>query len=373
MNRCNELVRNLSREYRTEAREHQDVLRALALVASDDFDIQERGYQWLQGSGIGEDESFHHDFIAAHKKPEQIVRGISWLMSLDAPAVVALDQLDAIVAEHNLASAAGHEEPGPRQLASLSIIQSIAGGLSALRDVTRRTLIVVSSLEATWSILDARAPVTMKDRYEPSLLLQPIRDANSIRQLVERRLARAYADQGVTPPYPSFPFAQGFFVERIGQLPREVLKACNEHRQTCAAQGKAIEIGGGPPPPVVVPAVREEADIQKDFEALMAACNVLDWIEREDEDALDKLIEAACDALVEENPLTKDLDAIIDKDFLGSGSGKTVLVRRIIEEAVRARAGARRGELLKIARTMSDFIVGPASGVAPVRRANLAR
>jgi hypothetical protein len=41
--------------------------------------------------------------------------------------------------------------------------------------------------------------------------------------------------------------------------------------------------------------------------------------------------------------------------------------------AVRARAGARRGELLKIARTMSDFIVGPASGVAPVRRANLAR
>ncbi len=41
--------------------------------------------------------------------------------------------------------------------------------------------------------------------------------------------------------------------------------------------------------------------------------------------------------------------------------------------AVRARAGARRGELLKIARTMSDFIVGPASGVAPVRRANLTR
>ena len=68
MNRCNELIRNLSRQYRTEAREHQDVLRALALVASDDFDIQERGYQWLQGSGIGEDEGFHHDL---HRCPQE--------------------------------------------------------------------------------------------------------------------------------------------------------------------------------------------------------------------------------------------------------------------------------------------------------------
>jgi AcrR family transcriptional regulator len=34
--------------------------------------------------------------------------------------------------------------------------------------------------------------------------------------------------------------------------------------------------------------------------------------------------------------------------------------------AVRARAGARRSELLKIARATVEFIVGPASGVAPV-------
>jgi AcrR family transcriptional regulator len=41
--------------------------------------------------------------------------------------------------------------------------------------------------------------------------------------------------------------------------------------------------------------------------------------------------------------------------------------------AVRARAGARRSELLTIARATVEFIVGPTSGVAPVRRTSLAR
>lgn len=338
INRCNELIHNLAKLYRTEAREHQDVLRALALVASDDFEIQERGYQWLQGSGIGEDEGFHHDFIATHRKPEHIVKGLSWLMSLDAPTVLALDQLDAIVAEHNLASVGREEEPSARQMASLSIIQSIAGGLSALRDVTRRTLIVVSSLEATWSILDARAPVTMKDRYEPALLLQPIRDANSIRQLVERRLARSYSEQGVTPPYASFPFASGFFADRIGLLPREVLKACNEHRQACAAAGKAVEIGRNSEPPRVVAPVTDDREIRSEFAMLQAEANVSELLDKEDEDALDKLVEAACDALVEENPLQGDLDVIIDKDFLGSGSFEPLHARlRVVDRAANDR------------------------------------
>lgn len=41
--------------------------------------------------------------------------------------------------------------------------------------------------------------------------------------------------------------------------------------------------------------------------------------------------------------------------------------------AVRARAGARRSELVTLARAAVELIVGPASGVAPVRRASLAR
>jgi GTPase SAR1 family protein len=330
INRCNQLIQGLAREHRAEAREHQDVLRALVLVASDDFEIQEHGYQWLQGNGIVESEAFVHGFLETQKKPEQIVRGLSWLMSLHAPTVLALDQLDAIVAEHNLASAASKDgELNPRQLASLAIIQGIAGGLSALRDVTRRTLIIVSSLEATWTILDVRAQVTMKDRFEQTLLLQPIRDADSIRQLIERRLGTSYAQHGVTPEYPSYPFSPAFFRERIGLLPREVLKACNEHRYACATAGKVFEIGDTQP---LLPPRDDFADVDLEFESAMHRASVVDVIERQDEDVLDKWMEAACDALIEENPLPDSLDALVDKDFLGSGSFEPLHARlRVVD------------------------------------------
>src|SRR6478735_6429803 len=335
MNRCNELVRSLAQQYRTEAREHQDVLRALALIASDDLDIQDRGYQWLQSMGVGEDEGFRHDFSSPQKRPQQIIRGLSWLMSLDAPTVLALDQLDAIVAEHNLASANSTpsqegQPDDPRQLASLAIIQGIAGGLSALRDVTRRTLIVVSNLEATWHVLHARTSVTMRDRFETPLLLKPIIDAESIRQLIEKRLARAYETQGVRPPYASFPFAPGFFKKRVGQSPREVLKACDEHRQECALAGRAIEIGAGGSGPIPVPMSFEP--IRQQFAKLRADYDVSELLENEDEDALDKLIEVACDALVQENRLPANCDSIIDKDFLGSGAFEPLHARlRIVD------------------------------------------
>src|SRR5512133_1201808 len=105
---------------------------------------------------------------------------------------MALDQLDAIVAEHNLASSLSGDEPSAQQQMSLSIIQGISGGLIALRDVTLRTLNVVSSLEATWSILGQRSSVSMVDRYEPPVHLDAVSPPDAVRQLVTGRLTQAY-------------------------------------------------------------------------------------------------------------------------------------------------------------------------------------
>ncbi len=316
INRCNDLIRGLASLHRSEMREHQDVLRALVLLASNDFDIQDRGQQWLQGLGIGDEEAFGHGFIQTQKLPAQIVRGLPWLMSVAGQTVLALDQLDAIVTEHNLASAMDEgSEPSARQHASLAIIQSIAGGLSALRDVTRRTLTIVSSLEATWSILDRRAPVTMRDRFEPPILLRAISDARAIRGLVELRLQQAYDRAHVRPPYPSYPFQEGFFSSRIGASPREVLKACHEHRQACLLAGAIIQVGGDRPasaPP------RPDPDIQSRFDELVAAVDVTAILREQDEEKLDKLIEAGCEALIAENPVPDHIDALLDRDFAGT-------------------------------------------------------
>jgi len=328
INRCNLLIQGLGAEHRGEMREHQDVLRALVLLASNDFDIQDRGQQWLQGLPISEDETFRHGFTQSQKRPEQIVRGLSWLMSLVAPTVLALDQLDAIVAEHNLASSVdAGAEPTARQQASLGIIQGLAGGLSALRDLTRSTLTVLSCLEGTWAVLKARTNSTILGRFEEPIILQPAQDAASIRNLIERRLARTYEENGVTPAYPAYPFGESFFEDRIGLLPREVLKACREHQLACMAAGKVTETGKGTTP-------IDTDDVERQFDALVASANVAGMLEGQDEEALDRLIEVACEALVEENPLPEHMDALIDKDFAGTGSFEPLHARlRVVDHS----------------------------------------
>jgi len=336
INCCNALIKGIGGRYRAEVREHQDVIRALVLLASNDFDIQDRGSQWLQGLSISDDEAFRHGFMQTQKRPGQIVRGLSWLMSLVAPTVLGLDQLDAIVAEHNLAGGSEQEgEPTARQQASLAIIQNLAGGLLALRDLTSRTLTVLSCLEATWGILVRRAQVTMLDRFEAPLLLQPIHDARSIRGLIELRLGREYAAVDKKPAYPAYPFGEAFFTQRIGALPREVLKACREHQLACMAAGRVFEIGASgkisePPPP--------DIHVQEQFEKLLARMDVSPLLERQDEEALDKLLEVACDALVEENQLPDHMDALVDKDFAGTGSFEPLHARlRVVDRSANDR------------------------------------
>jgi hypothetical protein len=328
INRCNLLIQGLGAEHRGEMREHQDVLRALVLLASNDFDIQDRGQQWLQGLPISEDETFRHGFMQNQKRPDQIVRGLSWLMSLAAPTVLALDQLDAIVAEHNLASSIEPGvEPTARQQASLAIIQGLAGGLSALRDLTRKTLTILSCLEATWDVLRRRTNATILGRFEAPILMAPVRDARSIRNLIELRLARSYEENNVKPPYRAYPFRESFFTDRIGLLPREVLKACRDHQLSCMAAGKISETGKDDGPIIT-------DDVQRHFDDLVASANVSAMLERQDEESLDKLIEVACEALIEENPLPSHMDALVDKDFAGTGSFEPLHARlRVVDHS----------------------------------------
>jgi hypothetical protein len=308
--------------------EHRDVVRALILLASDELNVQDLGYKWLQGVGIDEDEKLHHGFHDARRTPKDLVRGLSFVAGLRGPTVLALDQLDAIVAEQQLVSlsapapASDGIEAGPMSAtsaAALAIIQGIAGGLSALRDVTKRTLTVLSCLEQTWDVLARRPTVTMRDRFQAPFLLSAVREPATIQRLVELRLTAAYARAHFAPPYATYPFKPAFFEQQAGASPREVLKKCDEHRTVCLRHGSVLEVGApgtGPrPPEPVTHRVRDE------FTALSARgrTEVETMLAKEDEDGLDALLEAACQALVLENPLPNDVDAHVDLDFHGTG------------------------------------------------------
>ena len=235
------LVQRLGRTHRAQTLKHADTLRALVLLNSNEMELSNLGYAWLQGYGVDEGPMEVFGFNIREKKPSAVVEGLSWLISLRCPMVVALDQLDAIVTEHHLLAAAGElpDEYAARQIVSRSIIDSVSHGLMELRDVTRRSLNVVSCLEETWDKLKDTALKAAMHRYEDQRSLAYLPDGSMAEHLVGARLDVGYARAGFTPRYPRWPFAPSAFTSIAGggKSPRELLRRCEQHRRKCIAEG----------------------------------------------------------------------------------------------------------------------------------------
>lgn len=319
----NELIDAIRQEHRAAVTEHQDVIRALVLFACDHAELNDMGYKWLQGFGIDDDEKEHHGFQAAKRSASQIVSGLSWALGLVAPTVLALDQLDAIVAEHHSASRADLEEPNEQQLRSNRIIQGLAGGLLALRDVAQNTVTIVSALEATWRLLIENSAVSMEDRFEPPLLMKLSSDPGHLRQLIVNRLSASFAKLAITPPYEGYPFRPEFFAKHQTESPRRLLQACYQHVQLCKQYDRVIEVGEKPfvdaeAPPVFDPSRLEK--IGREFHDLRKRAEISALLADDSEDIQDETLELLSDALIVENPVPKSVHAQVDKDFMATGT-----------------------------------------------------
>ncbi len=238
------LLSELSRRHPVETKQFQDALRALIALNSNDLEISSLGLRWLQASELEADERRLLGFTRDRTEPFEVVRAMSWLMSLCGPTVLAFDQLDPIV--HQLQLAHGHTEAGeslPQSvLAARSIVEQIAGGLSALRDVTRRTLLVVSCVEATLDVLRRHALRQDLERFDSPLMLGSLPDDAVARSVIGRRLEEAFQKTGFVPPWPTWPFRPELFESLQGLSPREILRLCAEHRRRCLMRGEVAEL-----------------------------------------------------------------------------------------------------------------------------------
>ena len=161
---------------------------------------------WLHGNPVDVQAKTILGFAKACDQPKEIVKALSWLMSLCARTVSALDQLDPIVSYLNLASDTGHGEATAEAMAAKAIIEGISKGMGAIRDVTTRTLTVVASLEATWSTLKQQTLNTNFDRYESARKLFHVQTGDVARSVVVPRVATAAKLIGFTLPYATRPF-----------------------------------------------------------------------------------------------------------------------------------------------------------------------
>lgn len=326
-----ELLNALNKRYRREVIKHQDVIRALVLLNSDDFAISNVGNSWLLGLGVEEQDSSDFRFsVNVPTEASKIVEGISWLLSLRSPTLLALDQLDSIVSQHYLAAGTGAEDDlSDEQRVSRAIIEGISGGLLALRDKTLRTLSLVSCLEATWGILSQKVVNPVLGRFHEPMILGPIVAQQTAEQIISTRLQTAYQQVGFTPRYPTWPFAPSFFTEAREFYPRRILQRCYKHREECLTSGTIRELNAfGGPPVIIGPAPDNFAELERALVDAKANVEIMTLTDEDHEDdILGRLLQFACQCLKIENPTETDTDTLIDNDFAGGKNTRPLHVR----------------------------------------------
>ncbi|NBH07051.1 DUF87 domain-containing protein [Amycolatopsis sp. SID8362] len=207
----------------------EDTARALVLIASRDRGVKYIGEDYLDGDTELTSEARQWNIYSRPKPARVLVEEITQLLALTGPVVIAVDQLDTLVAR----STKRTEEIGNSHEEDLLVAQ-IADGLMNLREVTHKTLTVLACLPSTWEQIKTKAAGTVPDRFRESVTLGRITDAEVGRALVAKRLGVAYEAMGFTPPHPSWPVAPTAFEGPWEQwTPRELLKRIVAHIDLC--------------------------------------------------------------------------------------------------------------------------------------------
>ncbi|GLX00618.1 ATP-binding protein [Microtetraspora sp. NBRC 16547] len=250
-------IEGLRRFDRQIGRDSQDTARALALLASHDLNAQDIADSFLSSAPEEEPgERAQWGIRQVQKSPQEIVRDLSRLLSLTGPSVIAIDQIDALLAQ-SWVTTDGNATPDGRELVK---VEQVAHGLMALREVTRRTLTVVSCIPATWVLIEEYATDTVRDRFRQALQLMTIPDAETGRLLVAKRFEAQFGAVGFEPPYPTWPVRAEAFEDAPDYTARQLLIKIDNHIQSCLLDEEIRELehfGGsavviprpGPTPP----------------------------------------------------------------------------------------------------------------------------
>ena len=303
------------------ANQYQDIIRSLILLNSDDFIFSDIGYSWLSGLEI--EDSTKRDFrfrAAVNKRPSEIIEGLSWLLSLHTPWVLAFDQLDAIVAQHHYYDRvlSNVEQLSEEQFLSKSIIEGIGSGLMSLPDKTSRTLTVISCLDSTWKILKKVSVRAFEGRFLMPTVLSEIIQKTIAAELVESRLHVAYQQNGIEVPYPTWPFHPDFFNALSGKFPRQILQYCDQHRQHCLENREITELHSLETTALVKQSNGEYSKIEQEFQKARQQLSLIQAIDKKGEDKiLGQWLKTIGGCLIRENPLPDNVDTALDISFPG--------------------------------------------------------
>ncbi len=334
-----DVINEMRRRKPIEATRHHDVIRAILATTSNDPAINSAGLSWLNANPVDDSMRALLGFAKAPEDPIRIVKGLSWVMSLCGPTVLAFDQLDPIVAQLDPAAQAQGLAPDAEAQTALAIIREIANGLAAMFDQTYRTLTVVSCLEATLSALERYAIQSWRHRFHEPFTLKSMSGATAAAAVLRPRVAAGCQSVEFEPPTPVWPVAARALESIQGVTPRELLRICNAHRDRCLRAGMVSLLGdlssahpSKNPPPAPSSALDDQYERfrrESKPDALMD--------EATSDETMAPLILAGCQCLLTEIDLPDHIDAVVD-DFAGGKTTRPLHARiRLIDHSANDR------------------------------------
>jgi hypothetical protein len=306
-------INALSRRDRALTQQHGDVVRALVLLISEDLECGSIAHAWLQGMDLDAGELRDLGFVVVRKPAIDIVRGISWLLSLVGPTLIAVDQIDSIISEANAERREGNGGAGAEQRETQSIIEALVNGLMGLHEVKQRAITVISSLEASWEVLRHRSTVSVEARYRSPTVLTALSRPKAVQMLIAARLNPAFAARGLSRPYDTWPFAPEAFETAIGFSPRQLLKGCDDHRQHCMAAGRILictTFDNAQP----LPAAPPPTGLDDAFNRELRGASIDGLLDPANEDRLRELIADVLNVYTGHLELPADIDVVSQPD-----------------------------------------------------------
>ncbi|GAB1513668.1 ATP-binding protein [Actinophytocola sp. KF-1] len=267
-----------------------DTARALVLFAAPDMKKSETGEDYFDGFDEPEREARDKWGIRPTLKPvHEIAQEIFQLLALTGPSVIAVDQLDTLVARSTETPL--HAEDDAQVAVELS---KIADGLMQLRERTRRTLSLVACLPYSWHLLEDKAVDSVADRFRKLKPLDRIVDPEHGREFVRKWLGVPYSKVGFTPPHPTWPVSPAAFEPAVWDTyrARELLKRIDAHVETCLRVGlheltsfdAEVETEVVVPEPAPGPEPAYFADLDEKFAQLRADVDVSAPLDERNED-----------------------------------------------------------------------------------------
>lgn len=225
------------------ARECQHTLRALILYNADDYDAQAVGETYLRSMDEQEPgERAHRGMLARTRPPMEIARDLSRLLALTGPSVIAVDQVDGVVAELTARDEAADSGLGGFDGSGAVRLNMLADGLLVLHERMERTLCLLACLPVSWIQFRERAVASMRDRFSATMPLNRLDDPEITARIIERRFQEDFDRIGFAPPYPTWPVARSAFDHAPQYTPRELLQRIDRHLQECLSTGVVREL-----------------------------------------------------------------------------------------------------------------------------------